>query len=249
MSEEMRKALKELYIEWKGLKKRINQESDLKAKLEKIEDKLEDELDEDAMKQVISAKREIDHALDELEDDSAAEEAKDLETQLIRKLIIVHSEEKEHWHNLQSDLENAKTRFVLLENLKKAVHELYHQLDTASLLRLQGKKGLLNLVFGASPMIALNKKLQEAAASATGIIALISDVNMEEFKALHHSCRMLEHHSKEIWKYRQFDELIKPQHEALAGLENEIAEKFADAESKKKAASNAIPEWINSILG
>lgn len=213
--------------------------------------------DSDELKVARAKLIEIDHALDEFEEDSE-ETIRELEASLAEQLIEEAPEEAKGYHDPLSHVQRAEEVLGSLSRIEEGLLELEVPLKMAIKARNWVKKrGVLGYIFGPNPNLVINEQLEHIANQSEKLLIAAKDESEvlardEETKAmavqLATFLQTIKIDAKKSWSYRSFDAAFFPAQETLTAL-LKIGEALQNTMTDKVVAGrSSIRQWIESNI-
>ncbi len=222
----------------------------------KIEERLIHEQDEEEIRLLKSQKLEIDHRLDEIEDDDEAR-IEELRSELIAAIFIAHPNEESAYQLLKENRDRSR---ALVQKIEQALERSTLVANSIGIALASWERPLLirvaRFVFGQSPTEEITENLERAgerSSLALEAIATYRDHDPEDLRA-QELCKEIEIFFNAFLSEREerwsFGKLKGTYHPSLKALEIYLEQLKVQLDIGKKQLSNReseIENWIEAL--
>lgn len=200
--------------------------------------------------------REIDHLLDELEDDVEAK-ITDLRESLVETVLDTYPERAEEYADMLAAVDRYTTLSTELEVLGSALEQVELYLDTAlGVWDRSKKRSFWHFMFGKSPYTTITDQLSNVATHVTVTLTALNekvplaetDPKLQDFlPALRQHLDKMADHTKDRWRYYRFAKTYPVDLERLRTFIHELGQHRQRLQAELREVEQGIQRWIEEL--
>jgi hypothetical protein len=223
----------------------------LEEALNQIEEKMENIENEKLLKACLVKKRELDHALDEVEEVSL-ESVNQAKLSLIATIIEKYPEERLRINNLQEEISTREELAVEYQKMEDILQEASASIESVLTTRQTVKrKGIFSFLFGKNPNVIITShiyRIRELIKQDLPKIEILAGKTKGEQYELYGEVIVLFSHLKtecsKRWNYKRIDTTFIKARESIRELEMSFTKLKDESKRELKEKETELEDWL-----